>query len=279
MFSLFLILLVVFAVLSLLLAAWTLFFQGYIYSEPVEAIYWRAPAASAALTLFLLLWMVLDYRSIETPKDEGRYRPLHDFSGRETETFDKLAIIGQDRKTVQYNWNGKDYRSKNGRPLRERPLKIIATDKDGQEHVFMPATDANGNFKVEKEQALRYYEKDNPNRYMEETSLGQISTYHYGWLVVELLLHLGFLGVWFLSMWLLLRFQWPHALGLAFVATLISVFILPMVLTPAENVRKERLTPAQTALSQRPLSILNGYSRKRGNAAMGVETITKRCSS
>src|SRR5215469_15735149 len=78
-FSLVVVLLVVFAVLSLLLAAWTLFFQGYIYSEPVEAIYWRAPAAGAALTLFLLIWMVLDYRSIETPQDEGRYRSF-DFS-------------------------------------------------------------------------------------------------------------------------------------------------------------------------------------------------------
>ena len=39
-FSIILILLVVFAVLSLLLAAWTLFFQSYIYSEPIGALYW-----------------------------------------------------------------------------------------------------------------------------------------------------------------------------------------------------------------------------------------------
>jgi hypothetical protein len=247
-FSLIVILLVVFAGLSLLLAAWTLFFQGYIYSEPVEAIYWRAPAAGAALTIYLLIWMVLDYRSIEKPSDEGRYRALQEFSSGETETYEKLAIIGQDRKTAQYTLSAnKKYLNKAGRSMPERPLEIIATDKDGKDHLFKPPTDDKGNFKVEKGQSLRYYEEGNPDRYMEESSIGRVTVYHSGWLVVELLLNVVFLVVWFLCMWLLLRFQWPHALGLAFVAWLISIFVLPMLLTQAEKVRKERLAPAQTA--------------------------------
>ena len=93
MLSLFLILLVVFVVLSLLLAAWTLFFQSYIYSEPVEAIYWRAPAAAAALTFFLLIWIFFDYRSVERIHREGSYRPLHEFSARETETYEYLPSL------------------------------------------------------------------------------------------------------------------------------------------------------------------------------------------
>ncbi len=49
--------------------------------------------------------------------------------------------------------------------------------------------------------------------------------------------------MWFLSLWLLLRFQWPHALGLAVAFWLVMLFILPMILTKAESVRKERLPP------------------------------------
>ena len=249
MFTLVLIVFVVFAVLSLLLAAWTLFFQGYIYSEPVAAIYWRAPAAGAALTLFLSLWIALDYRSVEKPTDEGRYRPLHELSARESERYDKLtAILPPDRKKVQYAWQGNQYVSKSGQRLPGRPLEIIAADKEGQEHVFKPKTDEKtGNFKVEENGRLRYYEEDNPNRYMEEDYPGLITIYHFNWLMMGLLLNFGFLIVWFLCFWLLLDFQWPHALGLAFGAWLISLFVLPMLLTEAEKVRKENLPPTQTA--------------------------------
>jgi hypothetical protein len=48
-------------------------------------------------------------------------------------------------------------------------------------------------------------------------------------------------------LWLALRFQWAHALGIAFGFWLISLFVLPMILTRAEQVRKERLAPTQTA--------------------------------
>ena len=43
------------------------------------------------------------------------------------------------------------------------------------------------------------------------------------------------------SLWLLLQFQWPHALGQAFVFWGIMIlFVMPPVLTRAENVAKER---------------------------------------
>jgi hypothetical protein len=248
-FTLVLIVLVVFAVLSLLLAAWTLFFQGYIYSEPVAGIYWRAPAAGAALTLFLSLWIALDYRSVEKPTDEGRYRPLHELSAREIERYDKLtAVLPPDRKKVQFAWQGNQYVTKGGQRLPGRPLEIIAADKEGQEHVFKPKTDEKtGNFKVEENGRLRYYEEGNPNRYMEEDYPGLITIYHFSWLIMGLLLNFGFLVVWFLCFWLLLDFQWSHALGLAFGAWLISLFVLPMILTEAEKVRKANLPPTRTA--------------------------------
>jgi len=237
--SLILIMLVVWLLLGLLLAAWTLFFQGYIYSEPVSAIYWRAPAAAAALTLFLGIWMVLDYRSIGDREDEGRYQPLHNFSNKSTETYKHIWIITPDGKEDHYERRGNRYVRKDGRPLPTNPgSKIIASHEvNGDKHVFERKAESN---------EVRYYDKDNKSRYMRENYVGQVTTSHFSWLVMALILNFGFLIVWFLCLWLLLDFQWPHALGLAFVAWLISLFVLPMILAPAEKVRKERL-PAKTA--------------------------------
>jgi hypothetical protein len=242
--SLILILLVVWLLLGLLLAAWTLFFQGYIYSEPVSAIYWRAPAAAAAIMLFLGLWIALDYRSIDDRADEGRYQPLQNLSYKETEKYQHLWIFNSDGKEEHYELRGDRYLRKDGRPLPTTlGNKILAShEANGDKHIFEAKRDAKGIRKVENGQ-VRYYEKGNESRYMDEKYAGQISTSHLAWLVVGLLLNFGLFIVWFVSLWLLLRFQWAHALGLAFVFWLILLFILPIILTKAESVRKERLPP------------------------------------
>jgi hypothetical protein len=250
--SLILIVLVVWVVLTVLLAAWTLFFQGYIYSEPAGAIFWRAPAAGTALTAFLGIWIVLDYRSIQNRNDEGRYQSPYSFSFKETETYEHLWIINRDGKEEPYKWQGNQYVRKDGRSgLPERPKKVLAShEANGDKHVFEPEFDAKGYFKVEKGRDLLYYEKGNPSRYMDERFLGRVSIAHFGWLVMYVFLNLGFLLVWFLSLWLLLQFQWPHALGLAVVFWLVMILlIVPMVLKPAEDLRKERLPPKATQVA------------------------------
>jgi hypothetical protein len=243
-FYLILILLVVWFVLIVLLAAWTLWFQAYIYSEPVGEIWWRAPAAGTAVAVFVCLWVVLDYGT------DGRYRPLHEFSAREADIYSDLWVVNQDGKEDHY-MRGADnqYRNKNGKGLPTRPNKIIASQtKDGDKQVFEPERDEKGRFKVEKNAALRYYEKDNPKRYMEETALGQVSVFHFGWLVMNLVLNFVLLAVWWVALWLLLRFQWSHALGLAVVFWgVMLLFVLPPVLTYAENVARQRATARSVA--------------------------------
>jgi hypothetical protein len=76
---------------------------------------------------------------------------------------------------------------------------------------------------------------------MADSSIGTISIFHFGWMLMNLILNFGLLVVWFVSLWLLLRFQWAHALGLAFVFWLVMVlFVMQPVLTKAENVAQER---------------------------------------
>jgi hypothetical protein len=65
----------------------------------------------------------------------------------------------------------------------------------------------------------------------------------YGLLVGNVLLNLAHLLVWFLAFWLLLQFQWPHALGLA------AIFWLAFGLTvwPVVQDRVKRATQAAPA--------------------------------
>src|SRR5438132_1527757 len=75
--------------LAVLLWAGTLWFQGYIYSEPVAQIYWRAPAAALALTLFMAVWCFLDYRS------PGDYPGQIQFSTGDEKTLPELWALRQ----------------------------------------------------------------------------------------------------------------------------------------------------------------------------------------
>src|SRR5262249_16484404 len=58
-----LILLAVGFILSVLLWAWTLWFQAYIYEQATEGLEWRAPAAGGAVLLLLILWCLLVSRN------------------------------------------------------------------------------------------------------------------------------------------------------------------------------------------------------------------------
>jgi hypothetical protein len=234
--SLFLLVLLLLFVLTVLLTAWTLWFQGYIYSEPVGGILWRGPAAGGALTLFLVLWMVLAYRS------PGRYGALHEVSGTDTVEFKELWVVTDAGKEEHYRLG-----TKYAKPVPTRPAEVIVKE-DGEKVSFKPERDAAGNFKIRKvgdvEQPLRYL--DDRGRVMTEDYLGQLSVPRRGSVVLSLLLNFLHLGVWFACLWLLLRFQWPHALGLAVAFWAVTtLFVVPMVLNRTEAVAAQRATAAK----------------------------------
>jgi hypothetical protein len=86
--TLILLVILLWIVLTVLLSAWTLWFQGYIYTEPTPGILWRGPAAGSALMVVLLLWIFLDYRD-----PPGRFRPLFESSSREeSKPFPELRV-------------------------------------------------------------------------------------------------------------------------------------------------------------------------------------------
>lgn len=230
MSSIFLALLVVWFALAVLLAAWTLFLQGYIYSEPVEQVFWRAPAAGTIIALYLSLWVFLAYKA------PGRYDILSEFSATQRqEPFKELSAVIEGKEEVFKLTRGADgrwqYRRSN-RPMPSRPEKIIVTE-NSQQTTFVPDRDTVGHFKVEPGRGLRY--RDERGRWMEEGFYGQIETFRPSWLFANLLLNFMHLVVWFVCLWLILQFQWPHALGQAIGFWLVTMlFVVPPLLARAE---------------------------------------------
>src|SRR5262249_49492356 len=70
------------------------------------------------------------------------------------------------------------------------------------------------------------------SRYMTTANFGTIYTPRPGRSRVMLLINALHLIVWFLAVWLLLRFQWSHAIGLAILFWLaMTMLIMPQILS------------------------------------------------
>jgi hypothetical protein len=225
----------VWAGLVVLLWAGSVWFQGYIYSEPAAQLAWSAPVAGTVLALFFALWCAIDYRSPE------RYTDLFHFNPREVhDPYSELwAVKGTNsvRYTLTKDSLGRpDYRDSNGKPIPTHSDKIIVKE-NGEEIVFEPERDSSGNYKTRTGRSLLYH--DARGREMSEDTLGQLSTFRWGVFLGSIFLNLFNLALWFACLWLLLRFQWSHALGLAFVFWIIStVLIVPTLLAKVETVAK-----------------------------------------
>jgi hypothetical protein len=288
-FGLLSVLLVTFLVLTVVLWVGTLWFQGYIYSEPASQLSWRAPAAAGALTVLLALWCFLAAR------EWGGEGTLFDFGATNTKEFDRFtAVYGRvvplagepvkpdvklsDRlvlkspREVLYVrrrvGTHSEYADPNGKAWVHSDsgglCAQIRFKQDDQEIVFQPeleiVKDSSGKetaqFKygkvtqlgVEATQPLRYLEVGGRGRVMSESDLGRIGEFRWGGFFINLFLNLLHLGVWFVCLWLLLRFQWPHALGLAFIFWLVmTLAVLPPILSSARAAAQPAPSPAKTA--------------------------------
>jgi hypothetical protein len=220
------------------LAAGTVWFQGYIYSEPAEDLYWRAPAAGTVLALVVVLWSYLDYRS------PGHYPALFDFVPKEETEFPELWAL-KDGKTTHYkarkdSAGQTEYRDANQQKLQTHRDAIIVKE-NGQETRFEAERNEKGQYKTIPGQPFRYLEKDGRDRVMTEDYIGRVAEVRWGLTVANFMLSLVHFLAWFGCLWLLLRFQWSHALGLAVVFWLImTLLVLPMILSRVEDVSRRR---------------------------------------
>jgi hypothetical protein len=251
-----LILLLTAVALAVLLWAGTLFFQGYLYTEPVSELYWRAPAAGAVLALFLGLWCLLDYNNPDSYDTLFRFHPSEGIPFTEFWSQKQMPNGKLGPNVLYEKKRGARFVNAQNEPWRKAENQLIVGQvtirlKDGSQIEFRPVLNEKGKFKYEAGQTdVRFVEVGN-GRELYESELeggGTLPTSHPGLFWMNLLLNFAHLGVWFACLWLLLQFQWPHALGLAAVLWLITTLtVLPMLLDQTRTLAREEAAPRATA--------------------------------
>jgi len=257
--GLFFVVLITWFTITVVSGGFSHFFQGRIYSEPTSGFLWRAPAAGAAITLSIVIWMAFDFGS------PGIYRPIHELQAYtpdnknnklkpdEGGAYPSMTVTKPDgKKEVYLKQSGTrlEYKSKTNLPMPSTPIQI-EVEEDGKVSVFKPEKDAKGNYLRRVGQSLIY--KDERNRQMIEGGFGALVISRPGANFLVICLHLLHLLAWFGALWFLYEFQPLHAFGLsAAFCLLVTLFFLPPILTYAETVSKARTKPESTAVPQKP---------------------------
>lgn len=237
--------------------------QGYFYDSPVDSLYWRAPAAAGALALFFLLWAILENRRPNTADTLFRFTSEH------ADEFDHFISVRRDtegEREIRYQRRhlagGKvDFVDDKGQPwARSKSGMMIAIileetvegDPAPKRSRFAAQLSPDGKtFKPSEargiQQAVRYYEDGGP-RFIVEDQMGKAISYRKGRWVFNVFLNVVQLVIWFLALWLLLRFQWPHALlGGAVCWLVVTLAVLPFMIDKARDSSPKRATPKTTA--------------------------------
>lgn len=224
--------------------------QGYLYSEPAAGLWWRSAAAGASVGMFLGLWCLIE------SKWPGRYDTLFNFSSGEEKEFPRFwslrkggpgpeeEILFQRRHDERGRLHYMDRDNREWRRSDSGQVVAVIVDEDGAKKRFEAERNPDGTFLIRPNEPLRFVEVDGQHRVMTETAIGRVTSSQTGVLVGNLAWNLLHFLVWFLCLWLLLRYQWAHALGLAL------AFWLAMSLTiwPVLQERVKAATGSPTAL-------------------------------
>jgi hypothetical protein len=236
-----------------------MFLQGYIYTEPSQELHWQAPAAGGVLAAFLMLWCVLVAGAEgATPRDIpydtiSSFKPRVDLLKEPPLEIWAVYKDGQEKRYKrerlgQTKWRYADPNYTPSRPWRSDGVEGVLLVIDGEKYLFKrgPSSEGSyGEFVSDKGWVMKEFD-DGPT--------GMPSVFLWGRFLMTLFLNFGHLLLWWVCLWLLLRFQWSHALGLAFILWLVfTLFFLPMLLSYAAEVAESNAAAARqvavTALS------------------------------
>jgi len=248
--------------LSVLLWAGTMFFQGYIYSEPVTGSIWRAPLAALILIAFTAFWCSLAYRN------PGRYNTLFQFSSHQDQNFDKFWSVKKGKEILyvaKHNAKGRmEYRDPQGKPWSRSDSEgvmeaIIVEDQNGDRIRFETEMTPDGKFKTIQGESIRYVETGGRHRVMTEDYIGKLTEIRWGALFANIFLNFLHVLFWFACLWLLLQYQWSHALGLAIIIWLVATLtLLPMLFKKSEDLSAHRQATAQRGKREEGLGAWEG---------------------
>jgi hypothetical protein len=233
-----LILLLTFLVLSALAWGGTRLVQAALYEEVQPDLYWRAPATAAALTAFIGVWALLNYAAADPGQTELPFDNIFNFT-TETVAQQPIPEFWAERGGTRVKYNVTDlggvvrkYEYRDDTPQQNH--WAVSRTKD-VEAILIKEGDKEVRFKADPANA-RYVEEGG-RRFLSMDAFGRITTPRSGGAFVRVLLNVLHLVVWFVCLWLLLRFQWPHALGLALALWLVMTFVVPYILRVAAEAK------------------------------------------
>lgn len=242
MLGLVLVLVVIALFLSGVLFVGSVFLQSAFYDDTQSDLVWRAPVAAVLFTLFLAFWLFLDYRS------PGSFNAIQEFAAEKGQQYDKFwSVKGKKETTFTLKRDARgrvSYRDEQGKPWTRSDTEgvveaIVVEDKDGHKTRYVAELTPEGTFVAKQGEAVRYVEEGG-TRAMTDELPGRVATTRWGLLLANLMLNALHFIVWFLLLWLLLRFQAGHAFGLAFVIWFTLTFFLPAMFDRVENSARER---------------------------------------
>jgi hypothetical protein len=251
-FTMLLILLVVGITLGIALFVGGRFVQGYIYNDPSPQLAWGAPATAAALFLFYTAWCVAVALTTPTP-DDAQYHVIWSF----TTTVNQFPTPVKDlwavrkggktehyvlKKVVMFKGQSRSqYRSaETDKPWNDTNLEAIEIRPAGSTPIrYSRTTEARGAYaQYTSDDGWVITDRDGPAENPEKSRLGR--------LLLFLFLHVMQVTILFVCLWLLMRFQWGHALVAAVILSAVSsLILLPMLVGYATDVSRARHAPAE----------------------------------
>ncbi len=212
----------VLAALLLLMYFGGRFIHGYIYTDIPESLIWRAPAAAGAVWFIGLLWPLL-FNQMTDAVWPINFTQMFAFStGELTPPVESFIVPGERGRELTYKrvveGRGHQYRENETGPTlpeadRLPPSIKVVTSKN--ESVAL----------VRRGEGNRIHYVADDGRIVDLAN-GTLSSSSGGQSFAKILAGLLTLATWFVSLWLLLLFQWPHALGLAIPLFLVWGFLL-----------------------------------------------------
>jgi len=215
--------------LGLIVIFWvgSLFIQGYFYEGPTADLYWRAPAAAGAVTVFLAFFCLLakNYR-VDT---------LFNFVSGSEKPFDSFISVrnGKETRYVKDKFGGgfvDDQKKAWVRNNSEGVVDTIIVIEDDKRVLFKVDPTSEGKPKGGAK-VIQFLEEGGTGRIIRDDEFGVITKPQPGRTFMMFVINIVHFVVWFLIIWLLLEFQWFHGflLALPFWAATTLIVLPPMI--------------------------------------------------
>ena len=227
--------------------------QGYIYDAPSEGLGWRAPASAGVLSAFLLVWLIIDYRSPNSTDTvfnftSQRTTPFTKFwSVRKNESGEQQEILFEKHTGPNGRIEFRDEKNNNWARSSSGMMIALLVPEGAEKTKFAAEMDGNKFAPRRANQPLRYVEEGG-RRYINDNDLGTTYSTSRSGLAGTVFVNLIHFVLWFLVLWLLLRFQWSHALGFAALCWLVATLVLMPYLLGRSRDAAEKKAKATVAL-------------------------------